>query len=82
MNGHLEPLAAVLRIGGAYGEPYTWAATIRFITPTEVEVVGVTEAPTPDERRAIREVLKSHGIKKAFYVRHKDGEEKRIHLTR
>lgn len=79
--GHLEPLSAVLRIGGEYGEPYTWAATIRFVTPTEVEVLGANRAPTPDERRSIRQVLRAAGIEKAFYQRRTANGIRRIELV-
>jgi hypothetical protein len=83
MDGHIEPLSGILRIGGEYGQPYTWVATLRYISPTEVEVMGATVAPTPSERRAIRDVLKSAGINKAFYYRMSEvGEVERINLTK
>lgn len=82
MNGHLEPISALIRIGGAYGEPYTWAASLRFVSPTEVEVLGATRAPTPQERRAIREVLHANGIERAFYVRREGERVRRINLVR
>lgn len=82
MSGHVEPLAAVLRIGGGYGEPYTWAATLRYLSPGEVEVMGATRAPSPDERRAIRAVLRSNGVHKAFYIRRLGDETRRIELIR
>lgn len=56
--GHLEPLSAVLRIGGAYGEPYTYAVPIRYLSPTLVEVLGAVRAPKPSEWRAVQHVLR------------------------
>lgn len=82
MTGHIEPLAAVLRIGGEYGEPYTWAATLRYLSPTEVEICGVTVSPTPGERRAIREVLRANGIHRAKVVRYDGDEPREIWLTK
>ena len=71
MDGHLEPLTAIMRIGGAYGEPYTWAATVRYLSPTSVEIVGAMRAPTPHEWRVMRAVLKATGIISVLFVRHK-----------
>lgn len=61
--GHLEPLSAVLRIGGAYGEPYTYAVPVRYVTPYEVEILGATRAPTPSEWQGVVDTLKSAGVK-------------------
>lgn len=81
-QGHIEHLSGVLRIGGGYGEPYTWSATIRYLTPTKVEVLGAVRSPNLAERKAIAEVLKSHGIEEAVYFRKKDGKIKEYRLTR
>lgn len=62
VRGHLEPLAAVVRVGGDYGAPYTWAATVRYLSPTEVELLGVVRAPRPSECHALGEVLVAQGI--------------------
>ena len=71
VHGHLEPLTALLRIGGAYGEPYTWAATVRYLSPSSVEIVGAMRAPTPSEWRAMRVILKASGVASVLFVRHK-----------
>lgn len=60
--GHIEPLAAVVRVGGPYGTDYTWAATLRYLSPTEVEIVGAVRAPTPAEAEAVKEVLLAAGV--------------------
>lgn len=72
MDGHLEPLTALIRIGGAYGQPYTWAATVRYLSPSSVEIVGAMRAPTPHEWRAMRHILKLAGVASVLFVRHKD----------
>ncbi len=70
MAGHLEPLAAVVRVGGAYGAPYTWAATVRYLSPSEVEIVGAVRAPTPSEWRALRGLCREAGIARVQFMRH------------
>ncbi len=70
MTGHIEPIAQILRIGGAYGERYSWAAFMRHLSPTEVELMGVDRAPTPTERRAARVVLKAAGVTKVHICRY------------
>jgi hypothetical protein len=71
--GHIEPLAAVLRVGGAYGEPWTWAATLRYLSPTEVEVLAAERAPTLSEWRAMRAVTIEAGIRTAHLARCRNG---------
>ena len=78
--GHLEPLSAVLRIGGAYGEPYTYAVPIRYLSPTTVEVLGAVRAPTPSEWRAVQEVLRAAGVTHFRIARHVRGQWK-VHLV-
>lgn len=73
-QGHLEPIASVLRIGGDYGEPYTWAATVRYLSPDEVEIVGAQRAPTPSEWRAMRTVLRKSGVRWVIFLRHKGAQ--------
>lgn len=82
MKGHIEPLAGILRIGGEYGQPFTWSATLRYITPAEVEVMGALRAPTLEERRAIRDVLRESGVERAFYLRRNGEIERRVELIR
>lgn len=82
-KGHIENLAGVLRIGGAYGEPYTWSASVRYLSPKKVEVMGAIRSPTLSERKAIGEVLKQYGIDEAVYYRMREnGTVKEVKLTR
>lgn len=73
MKGHIEPLSGVLRVGGAYGEPYTWAAPLRYLSPFEVEVMGAVRAPEPNEWREALEVLRADGVRVMTFVRCKSG---------
>jgi len=69
LAGHLEPLAAVIRIGGHYGEAWTWAAIIRYLSPVEVEVMAVMRAPKPSEWRAMKEILLASGVRIGHFAR-------------
>lgn len=73
MSGHIEPTAGVMRIGGAYGEPWTWAAAVRYVSPFVVQLMAVERAPTLAERRAIREVAIAHGITEVRFCRKTGG---------
>lgn len=83
MPGHLEPLSAVLRIGGVYGEPYTWAAAVRYRSPTEVEILGASRCPTGSEWKAAIRVLRTSGVRlMRFSRRHPKTGKWRVHLWR
>ena len=72
-SGHIEPLSGVLRIGGAYGDPYRYAVTLRYLSPREVEILSVLRAPTPSEWRAMAKVLRAAGIERARFSRCRAG---------
>ncbi len=74
MDGHLEPLAAILRVGGAYGAPWTWAGVLRFSGPTAVHVEAVERAPTPKEWRQAVATMRDAGIE-TFTFDRRDGNE-------
>lgn len=73
-RGHIEPVVGILRIGGAYGEAYSWAVLVRYLSPTEVRLEAITRAPTRAEWRAVRRVLKEAGIEKFSFTRRKGGK--------
>jgi hypothetical protein len=79
MIGHLETIAGILRVfpdGQRYGDPYTWCATVRFLSRDTVEICGALRAPMPSEWRAIREALAAAGVTSAVIVRRRaDGSE-------
>jgi hypothetical protein len=45
-----------------YGDRYTWAVAVVHLSPTEIEVVGVSTRPSLEERRWAREVVEAAGI--------------------
>ena len=73
--GYLEHLSSVLRIGGAYGDAYTWCGAIRWLSSKKVEVLAVLRAPTRSEWRAAAEVLQAAGITEVVFAR-QDGRQR------
>jgi hypothetical protein len=55
--GHLEPLTAMLRIGGGYGQRCGYNIAVRYHSPTDVELVGGNDAPKPEQWHDIRTVF-------------------------
>jgi hypothetical protein len=76
--GHIEPLSALLRLGGAYGDPWTWAAVLRYDSPFKVEVEGVDRAPSPSEWRAALKVLRAHGVTEVYFHRAGDSKHHKV----
>ncbi len=73
-NGHLEPLTAVIRVGGAYGDPFTWAAAVRYLDPSKVEIVGALRAPSPSEWRKACLILAEAGVRTLLFQRKRNGK--------
>lgn len=63
----------VLDEGREHGDPYTWAATCRFVDRETVEVLGVAKAPKPSEWKAVLRCLSEVGAETVAYTRHRDG---------
>jgi hypothetical protein len=82
----MEPISSILRIfedGAGYGDPYEFSATIRWITPSRVEILGVLRAPKLSEWKAINNCLRSHGVKDILINKAKDGKmESHIYKVR
>jgi hypothetical protein len=74
MSGSIEILSAVLRIGGKYGEPYSWSCVLRYYSPTEVEIIGVHQLPSLEEAKLVKSFLESTGIKKVLIKRLRRGK--------
>jgi hypothetical protein len=56
--------------------PYRWSATVRYLSPFDVEVLGAMRAPTPSEWRAICQVLRDSGVTIARFIRRRaDGTD-------
>lgn len=78
LPGHLERLCehvSLLRVPGAYGDPWEWAGVVFHPHGMEdVTIEGVERAPKLQEHRWAVQVLKDAGVKTAHYVRIKSGE--------
>jgi hypothetical protein len=79
----LEPISSVIRVGadGAkHYDQYHFAATVRYLSIDEVEIVGVAkpkgqEQPgfTKADWVAIVECFRVHGVKRILFRRFKNG---------
>lgn len=61
-HAHIEPLSGIIRVfddDAKYGEPYQWAATVRWLDRETIEICGAMAAPTPSEWRAIARLMRS-----------------------
>jgi len=79
MTAWLEPLSAVMRIGGdnaKHGDSYHFAATIRYLGIDVVEVLGVDTPVTKTDWKAIEECLRKSGVKRMLFKRIKNGIER------
>ncbi len=79
-EGHIEPLCGLLRIGGPYGSPYEWCVTVRYLSPSEVELLGALRAPTTGEWRKAVRVLREAGIVTFHFDRRKGGVARAHHV--
>ncbi len=90
MRLHVEPLTAVVRVyaDGASRDnydPYVWAVTLRYLDRKTVEMVGVTEPPSFEVWRTLKEQLHQFGIDTVVFKRRlRDGtlRTKRIDVRR
>jgi len=77
MQAEMEPISSILRIfedGKGYGDPYEFSATVRWVTPKKVEILGVLRAPKLSEWKAIRRCLLSYGVEEILINKAKDGK--------
>lgn len=80
----IEPLTSIIRVhkdGGGYGDPYEWAATVRWIDPKTVEICAAVKNPKIGEARAIVSALLACGIKNIIIKRQRNGKEETHILT-
>ena len=74
--GHIERIcqhAGILRVGGAFGEPWSAACVLRFDSADQVTVEAVERAPSPGEWRAALEVMRAAGIRTVTFQRRRAG---------
>jgi hypothetical protein len=79
LAAHIEPLTAILRVGGVYGEPYTWLTTLQYDGPHTVIVKGAQRSPTPDEWRAAVAAARAQGITAFRFERRAPGQPSELH---
>ena len=76
----LEPLAGqvgVIRVfsgGRGYGDEYDWVVTALFVDRVTVELLGITQAPTVNQWRAVLKELSQQGVKTVTYQHKRDGK--------
>jgi len=80
MPARIEPFAGVVRYwdneNAQHGDPYQWAASVRWIDHETIEIAGITQAPTPAIWRAVKQAAKEIGAKQVIFVRYKDGNKR------
>lgn len=84
MFARIEPLSAVIRVwvdGCVYGDPYEWVATVRWLKPNEVEILGYTKRVTPSIWKAIIRECQAVGITSIIATSYKSGERREKRIT-
>jgi hypothetical protein len=71
LSGHIEPIAGIVRVGGAYGQPYAWCATVRYLSPTHIQLDGMIRAPRPSEWRTVRALCRAALIERVTFLRYR-----------
>ena len=88
MIADIEPTSGVLRCWDGtvvkYGEPYQWAATVRWLSRESIEILGDVKPVTREVFRAIIKRCAESGIKRILAVRYRAGQrrEKWINVER
>lgn len=72
----IEHLASLVRIfdneSAVYGEPYQWSCTLRWISPSTIEAIGVDRLPSKAQLRALHEALHALGVQQVKYSRRRE----------
>lgn len=58
-----------------YGDPYQLSATLRWLDPVSVEIMGLCEPLDPAMARAIKDACRAEEIRRILSLRIKDGRE-------
>lgn len=76
-RAEIEYLAGLIRVyvepHRGRPDPYEYVATLRWVNPFRVEIMGVTRAPNRHEILAMARALVAAGITSAFWIR-KEGD--------
>jgi len=80
MPARIEPFSCVVRYwdnnDAQHGDPYQWAASVRWINIETMEICGITRPPTIAIWRAVKQAAREFGAKQIIFVRCK-GDKKR-----
>ena len=82
-KAHLEHLSGVVRVfedGRDFGDPYCFAATVRWKDPTTVEILGITKPPVPSDWRAMRELFAEMSVSRVEIKRRREGGEEELRV--
>lgn len=82
-----KPRAGIIRVwrdSDAYGDPYRWAGSVRWLNPQECEILGHTARLTPAIYRALVEEFARWGVSriKAVTYRNRVRREKWIQVPK
>jgi hypothetical protein len=65
MISRIEPFAGAIRCYSddlaKHGDPYDWAASVRWVDHVTIEIAGITSPPTPAMWRSIKEAARNMG---------------------
>jgi len=81
---YFEPICGVIRVRApntCHGADASWCASVRFVSLTEVEILGATTAPTGEEWKAVLNALSRLGVDNVFYRRYKGGTAREYRYT-
>lgn len=85
-HAEIEMIAGVIRVfpspDKTHGDVYDWAATVHRLNQETIEILGVTQAPTPSQWREIKRCCAAEGIGSIVFCRFKGGKRiKHVHST-
>lgn len=82
---NIEPLASVVRVwidpARGYGDPYDWVATVRWLSQTEVEILGYVKPITRPIFRAVAAECYRLGIRRILTIRYRNGTRREKWIT-
>lgn len=76
-TAEFETIVGIIRVfppGKTFDDPFSWCCTIKRIDKETCEFCGVLKAPTISELKAVIQILKEAGFKKARWLRIKNGK--------
>jgi hypothetical protein len=74
----LEHVSSLIRVwvdDNKFGDPYEWAAAVRWLNKQEVEICLQQQRLTPSVYRAVIKVLKSYGVSRILIKTYPEGSK-------